>query len=74
MTEDNDFSEELEKAPDLIREIFQKQTLGVTDDTKLTKEQNTKAFKSWAIQFSFDGLFKKKLWIFQGKADRVVLF
>ena len=62
------------KSTDPIRDIFQKQTLGVTDDTKLTKEQNTKAFKLWVIQFSFDGLFKKNLWIFQGKADRVVLF
>ena len=58
MTEDLDFSEELEKAPELIREIFQKQTLGVPDESKLTIEQNTKAFKLWVIQFFFDCHFK----------------
>ena len=59
MTEDLDLSDELQKAPDLIKDIFQKQSLGVPDDSKLTKEQNTKAFKLWVIQFFFDGHFKK---------------
>ena len=74
MTEDLDLSDKLQKAPDLIKDIFQKQSLGVRDDSKLTKEQNTKAFKLWVIQFFFWWPFQKTFRIFKGKARMIVEF
>ena len=59
MTEDLDLVEEVERAPDLIQSIFKNETLAYPDDSRRTIEQNTKSFKTWVIQFFFDGHFKK---------------